>query len=86
MLHTRHGLDGITMHVGGLRLDGSDLTLSLGTLLQLRHLLALYGRCRDLLTEDDVTDLTGGERGDVDTVPFAEILQPESEVEFKILP
>ncbi len=58
---TRDSLDGITVHVGSLRLDGGNLTLCLGTLLQLRHLLPLDGGSGNLLTKDDVSDLAGGE-------------------------
>lgn len=71
---TRHSLDGITVHVGSLCLDGGDLTLCLGTLLQLCHLLPLDGGRGNLLTEDNVSDLAGGERSNVDAVTLPEVL------------
>ena len=71
---TCDSLDGITVYVGSLRLNGGNLTLCLGTLLQLRHLLPLNGRRGNLLTKDDVSDLAGSERSNVDTVTLSEIL------------
>ena len=62
------------MDISRLSLDSGDLALSLCTLLELRHLLSLYGRCGDFLTQDDVTNLTGGERRNIDTVTFTEVL------------
>jgi hypothetical protein len=41
------------------RLHGGDLSLCLGALFQLCHLLALDGWCSDFLTKDDVAYLTG---------------------------
>jgi hypothetical protein len=58
------------------RLHGGDLALSLRALLKLRHLLSLNGRSGDLLTEDDVANLAGGERRNVDAVALAEVLSP----------
>ena len=63
------------MHIGRLRLKGGDLALRLRALLKLRHLLPLHGRCRDLLTKNDVSDLAGRQRGDVHAVTLAEVLQ-----------
>ena len=65
------------MDVRGLRLDSRDLTLCLRALLQFRHLLTLDGRRRNLLTEDDVANLTGSEGSDVHAVTLAEVLHRE---------
>ena len=65
------------MHVRRLRLHRGYLTLRLGALLQLRHLLTLHGRRGNLLTEDDVANLTGSEGSDVHAVTLAEVLQRE---------
>ena len=65
------------MDVGGLRLHGGDLALSLAALLQLSHLLALHRGRSDLLAEDDVANLTGSEGSDVHAVTLAEVLQRE---------
>lgn len=56
------------------RLDSRDLPLSFSALLQFRHLLALYGGSNDLLSKNDVADLTGRQRRNVDTVTFPEVL------------
>lgn len=72
---TGHGLDGITVHVRGLSLYGGDLALRFGALLELGHLLTLHGRRCDLLSEDDVPDLASRQRGDVDAVALAEVLE-----------
>jgi len=56
------------------RLDGSDLTLGLCALLQFGHLLSLYRGCSNFLTQNDISDLANGQRGNVDAVAFAEIL------------
>lgn len=72
--HTRDGLDRVTVDVGRLRLDSSDLTLGFCTLLELCHLLPLDRRCGDLLTKNDITDFASCQRGNVDTVPLAEVL------------
>lgn len=42
-----------------LRLNGRDLPLCFGTLLQFRHLLALYRRSDNLLSKNDVTNFAG---------------------------
>lgn len=44
---------------GNSRLDSRDLPLSFSALLQFRHLLALYRGSNDLLSKNDVADLTG---------------------------
>ena len=77
IVRRRDRLDSVTMHVGGLCLDGSNLALRLRTLFELRHLLSLDGGRSDLLTEDDVANLTGSEGSDVHTVTLAEVLQRE---------
>ena len=71
---TCDGLDGIAMYVRRLRLHSCDLTLCLRALLQLCHLLTLNRWRRNLLTQDDVTDLASGQGSDVDTVPLPEVL------------
>ena len=62
------------MDVGRLRLYCRHLALCLRTFLQLRHLLPLHGRCRDLLAQDDITDLARREGRDVHAVALAEVL------------
>jgi len=73
------GLDHVTMDVGCLRLDSGNLTLRFGRFLEGGHLLALLRRRGDLLTEDDIADLAGSERSDVDTISFSEILWGHNE-------
>ena len=65
------------MHVCRLRLNSSNLVLRLGVLLEFSHLLTLNRRSRDLLTEDNITDLASGERRDVDTVALSEVREDE---------
>ena len=50
------------------------MSLCLGALFQLCHLLALDGWRGDFLSEDDVADFTGGQGRNVHTVTFAEVL------------
>lgn len=59
---------------GDSRLDSRDLALGFSTLLQFRHLLSLYRGSNNLLSKNDVADLTGRQRRNVDTVTFAEVL------------
>lgn len=73
VIRRRHYLQSISMDVGGLRLHCSDLALSLRRLLQLGHLLTLDGGRSDLLAKDDVPNLAGCERGDVDAISLAKV-------------
>lgn len=59
---------------GNSRLNSRNLPLCFSALLQFRHLLALYRGSNNLLSKDDVTDFTGCQRGDVDTVTLAKVL------------
>ena len=72
-------LDRVTVYIGCLRLDGGNLTLRFGRLLEGGHLLTLFRRRGDLLTKNDITDFAGSERSDIDTVSFSEILWVHSE-------
>jgi hypothetical protein len=56
------------------RLNSCDLTLRLRAFFQLRHLLTWLRRCRNFVTENNVSDFAGGQRHDIDTVALAEIL------------
>lgn len=60
---------------GNSRLNSSNLPLSLSAFLQFRHLLSLYRRSNNLLSKNDVSDFTGCQRRNVDTVTLAEVLQ-----------
>ena len=62
------------MNVGGLRLHGCNLTLSFGALLEFGHLLTLNGRCSNLLSENDVSNLAGSKGCDINAIPFPEVL------------
>ena len=66
------------MDVGGLRLHCGDLALSLSALLELGHLLTLHRRCCNFLSKNDITNLTRGQRRNIDAVPLAEVLQGAS--------
>ena len=77
IVRRRDRLDSVTVHVGGLCLDGSNLALRLRTLLELRHLLSLDGGRSNLLTEDDVSDLACSERRDINAIPLPEVGQDE---------
>jgi hypothetical protein len=57
-----------------LRLHGSDLGLSLCTLFQLCHLLALYGWRGNLLAKYDIADFAGCQGCDVHAITFTEVL------------
>jgi hypothetical protein len=61
--------------VGDSRLESSDLTLSRRTLFQLRHLLPLYRRGGNFLTQNDVSDLRLCQGCDVDAIPLAKVLR-----------
>lgn len=59
---------------GGSRLNSCNLSLGFGAFLQFRHLLTLYRGSNYLLSKNDVADLTGCQRRNVDTVTFTKIL------------
>lgn len=60
-----------------LRLHSSDLCLRFGALFQFGHLLTLHRRRNDFLTENDISNLAGGQRCNIDAIALAEVLHVE---------
>ena len=50
------------------------LALGLRAFFKLRHFLTLLRRGSDFLAQDDVPDLTSGQRCNIDTVTLAKVL------------
>ncbi len=63
------------MNVLSLGCHGSELLLLLLLLLELGSLLSLHGWCRDLHTQDDVTNFASRQAGDVDVVLLAVVVE-----------
>ena len=89
LLELRGGRDNDLLAVHVLRLggDGCELLLLLLLLLNLRGLLSLQRGSRYLHTENDVTDFTAGQAGDVDIVLLAVVVKDEiAELRFNLDP
>lgn len=57
-----------------LRLNSGNLALCFSALLELGHLLALNRRGGNLLAQNDISDFADGQRRNVHTIAFAEVL------------
>ena len=58
-------------------MNGSHLSLSFGTFLELRHLLALHRGGGNFLSKDNITDFTRGQGGNINAVTLPEILSED---------
>lgn len=64
-------------HVGSLGLNSRHLSLRFGRLFNFCHLLTLNRGRGDFHTQDDISNFTGGQGSDIDTVSFTEIAENE---------